>query len=136
MTVYQGYEALLRAAAAGEIDVFPLRADVREDYPFHDDNWTVMRHWGNKKGFAFVFQRQDQVWVNVKCDPAWTGFWRNTYPAVRPAYHMNKAHWNTIVLDGTVPVKDIETMIGESYRLTLPQKCKQVTTPPDSVQAF
>lgn len=84
-----------------------LGADVREDYPFHDDNWTVMRHWGNKKGFAFVFQRQDQVWVNVKCDPAWTGFWRNT-----------------IVLDGTVPVEDIKTMIGESYRLTLPQKCK------------
>ena len=35
---------------------------------------------------------------------------------------MNKAHWNTIVLDGTVPAADIQTMIGESYRLTLPKK--------------
>lgn len=99
-----------------------LGEDVREDYPFHDGNWTVMRHWGNKKGFAFVYERQGEVWVNVKCDPEWTGFWRNTYPAVRPAYHMNKAHWNTIVLDGTVPAADIQTMIGESYRLTLPKK--------------
>ena len=42
-----------------------LGEDVREDYPFHDGNWTVMRHWGNKKGFAFVYKRQGEGWVTL-----------------------------------------------------------------------
>ena len=98
-----------------------LGEDVREDYPFHDDNWTVMRHWGNKKGFAFLYEREGRIWVNVKCAPEWLHFWRDTYPAVIPAYHMNKAYWNTIVLDGTVPAEEIQNMLAESWRLTAPR---------------
>ena len=98
-----------------------LSSEVREDYPFHDDNWTVMRHWQNKKAFAFLYEREGHIWVNVKCSPEWLLFWRDTYPAVRPAYHMNKAHWNTIVLDGSVPPEDIQNMLAESWRLTAPK---------------
>ncbi len=97
-----------------------LGADVREDYPFDDANWTVMRHWGNKKGFAFLYEYQGCLRVNVKCDPVWIFFWREAFQGVLPGYHMNKSHWNTILLDGSVPDKDIKTMIGDSYRITAP----------------
>ncbi len=43
-------------------------SDVLEDYPFHDDNWTAMRHCGNKKIFALIFERDGKIWINVKCD--------------------------------------------------------------------
>ena len=44
---------------------------------------------------------------------------RDVFPAVLPGYHMNKAHWNTIVLDGTVPAGEIERMIDNSYTLVV-----------------
>lgn len=92
--------------------------DVYEDYPFHDDNWCVMRHKGTKKTFAFIYEREGHVWINVKCDPGWRDLWRDAFASVIPAYHMNKKHWNSIILDGTVPKSDIERMIAESYDLT------------------
>lgn len=95
-----------------------------EDYPFHDSNWTVMRHQSNKKMFACIFERQGHIWINVKCDPEWRDFWRNAFTSVIPAYHLNKTHWNSIILDGTVPEKNIKQMIEESYQLTETKKKK------------
>lgn len=92
--------------------------NVFEDYPFHDDNWCVMRHKKNKKVFAWIFHKEGYVWINVKCDVEWRDFWRNTFDSVIPAYHLNKTHWNSIILDGTIPIEDIKRMIGESYDLT------------------
>ena len=43
--------------------------DVYEDYPFHDDNWCVMRHKKNKKTYALIYDRDGHIWINVKCDP-------------------------------------------------------------------
>lgn len=88
---------------------------VVEDYPFHDDNWCPMRH---KKAFAVIYERHGGIWINVKCDPEWREFWRNAFASVVPAYHMNKTHWNSIILDESIPEKDVERMIGESYDLT------------------
>lgn len=93
-------------------------ADVYEDYPFHDANWAVMRHKQNKKMFAAIYEREEKIWINVKCDPEWREFWRSAFASVIPAYHMNKQHWNSIILDGTIPTKDIQRMIAESYDLT------------------
>ncbi|MBT9775646.1 MmcQ/YjbR family DNA-binding protein [Clostridium sp. MCC353] len=92
-------------------------ADVYEDYPFHDENWTVMRYRKNKKCFAYIYEREGAVWVNVKCSPEWIEFWRNAWESVVPAYHMNKNHWNSLILDGTIPGQDIKRMIAESYDL-------------------
>ena len=92
--------------------------EVYEDYPFHDPNWCVMRHKGNRKVFAWIFHREGYVWVNVKCDPEWRDFCRQAYPSVVPAYHLNKEHWNSIILDGSVPEQEIRRMIEESYGLT------------------
>lgn len=92
--------------------------DVYEDYPFHDLNWCVIRHKKNRRVFAWIFDKAGYVWINVKCDTEWREFWRSAYDAVKPAYHLNKTHWNSIILDGTIPDQDIYKMIDESYLLT------------------
>lgn len=91
------------------------------DQPFRDENWTVARHLGNRKIFAWVFEREGCTWVNVKCDPDWRDALRQRFAAVVPAYHLNKAHWNSVILDGTVPDEDVCSMIAESYELTKPK---------------
>lgn len=88
-----------------------------EDYPFDDPNWTVMRRSDTRHGFAWIFERQGQIWVNLKTDPDWGHFFRDVYPSVVPAYHMNKLHWNSVILDGTVPDDEIKAMIERSYTL-------------------
>lgn len=93
-----------------------------EDYPFHDANWTVMRHKENRKMFAAVYEHQGNIWVNVKCDPGMTYMWRNAFKSVVPAYHMNKEHWNSIILDGRVGDDAIRNMIYDSYELTKPKR--------------
>lgn len=98
--------------------------NVAEDYPFRDQNWTLMRHIQNRKTFACIYEHQEKIWVNVKCDPQWRDFWRSVYASVVPAYHMNKEHWNSIILDGTVPAPEIQRMILESYALTKPGQKK------------
>ena len=67
---------------------------------------------------------QGRLWVNVKAEPAWGDFWKQTYPAVVPAYHMNKRHWIGIVLDGSMTADQIFDLIAESYRLTAPRAAK------------
>ncbi|MBP3361873.1 MAG: MmcQ/YjbR family DNA-binding protein [Clostridia bacterium] len=96
--------------------------DTYEDYPFNDPNWTVMRHKSNKKMFAAIYERQDNIWINVKCAPNMTYMWRSAFESVIPAYHMNKEHWNSIILDGSVPEEDIRNMIADSYALTQGKK--------------
>lgn len=102
---------------------------VYEDYPFSDQNWCVIRHDENDKVFAWIFEKDNHVWVNVKCDAEWISFWRNAFESVIPAYHLNKKHWNSIILDGTVPVGDIHIMIGNSYDLTLKKAGHNVRRP-------
>ena len=93
-----------------------------EDYPFRDKNWTLIRHKQNKKVFAWIFEKDDYIWINVKCEPDLLDFWRQIYPSVVPAYHLNKDHWNSIILDGTIPEKEIYEMIMQSYILTKAKK--------------
>ncbi len=92
--------------------------DVYEDYPFRDHQWAVIRHRKNKKVFAWIYERNGIVCINLKCDPEWVEFWRNAFTGVLPGYHLNKKYWNTVLLDGSVPKEDICRMIGESFDLT------------------
>ena len=92
--------------------------DVYVDAPFHDDNWVLLRYKKNKKAFAWTYKRNGYMCVNVKADTQWRDFWRETFSSVIPAYHLNKEHWNSIILDGTVPEEEIRRMIAESYDLT------------------
>lgn len=98
-----------------------------EDYPFGEE-WTVMRHTGNKKMFAAIFERQGRVWINVKAEPMWADVWKQGFSAVVPGFHMNKQHWISIILDGTMDDADIIHLIGDSYDLTKgKQKNKEET---------
>lgn len=83
-----------------------------------------MRHKENKKVFAWIYEKDGFIWINVKCNPEWRDFWRDAFTSVVPAYHLNKEHWNSIILDGTVPEDDIKRMIEESYELTKGRKKK------------
>lgn len=100
-------------------------AGVWEDYPFRDSNWTCMRIRTTNKIFAWIYEKDGAVWVNVKCDPQWRDLWRDTYQSVLPAYHMNKEHWNSVILDGDVPDLEIKRMIAESYDLCSKPKRKK-----------
>lgn len=99
--------------------------ETYEDMPFRDTNWKLIRHNENKKAFAWIYEREGYIWINVKCDQEWRDFWRNTYESVRPGFHQNKEHWNSIILDGTIPENDIKRMIEESYDLTKPKVRKR-----------
>ena len=100
------------------IDYCNTFPEVYEDQPFGKSACIVMRHQSNKKVFAWIFRREEYIWVNVKCDPEWRDFWRGVYTSVVPGYHLNKKYWNSIILDGTVPEEEIKKMITESYQLT------------------
>ncbi|MEE0420480.1 MAG: MmcQ/YjbR family DNA-binding protein [Lachnospiraceae bacterium] len=96
--------------------------DVYLDTPFHDDNWVLIRSRKNKKAFVWTYEREGHIWVNVKVDPQWRDFWREAYASVLPGYHQNKEHWNSIILDGTIPDEEIRRMIGESYDLVVKKR--------------
>ena len=91
--------------------------DTYQDAPFHDDNWQLVRTGKKKRAFLWTYERNGHLCINIKVDPQWRDFWRSTYPAVKPGYHQNKEHWNTVILDGTVPREEIMRMIAESYDL-------------------
>lgn len=91
--------------------------DTYKEAPFHDPNWEVVRVKGIKKVFLWVYEKDGYIQLNVKTDPVWRDLWRSTYASVVPGYHLNKEHWNTIILDGSIPDQEIRRMIEESYDL-------------------
>ncbi|MCI8636547.1 MAG: MmcQ/YjbR family DNA-binding protein [Clostridia bacterium] len=93
--------------------------DTFEDYPFPDDNISVtMKHRDNKKWFALIMNVKDKIYLNVKTDPNYSELLRNSYDYIIPGYHMNKEHWNTIIIDNKVDVSLVKELIRQSYELT------------------
>lgn len=97
-----------------------------QDAPFRDDNWQLVRVKGSKKAFLWTYEREGLLNLNVKADPEWRDFWRSAYEAVIPGWHQNKEHWNTIILDGSIPEKYIRRMIKESYDLVTDSPSKRI----------
>ena len=97
-----------------------------QDAPFRDDNWQLVRVKGSKKAFLWTYEREGLLNLNVKADPERRDFWRSAYEAVIPGWHQNKEHWNTIILDGSIPEKDIRRMIKESYDLVTDSPSKRI----------
>ena len=97
-----------------------------QEAPFHDPNWQLVRIKGSRKAFLWTYEKDGHINLNVKTDPEWRDFWRNTYASVIPGYHLNKEHWNTIILDGTIPDSDIKRMIAESYDLVTDSPTKRI----------
>ena len=93
-----------------------------EGTPFGPDN-IVFKVGG--KMFALLALDEVPTRVNLKCDPDRALELRDRYEQVEPGYHMNKKHWNTVVLDGVIPGREIRKLIDHSYdlvRQSLPKK--------------
>ncbi len=101
-------------------------ADTYVDTPFSDTNWQLVRVKKSKKAFLWTYEKDGFLNLNVKADPEWRDFWRSTYESVIPGYHQNKEHWNTIILDGSIPNEDVKRMIAESYDLITDSPTKRI----------
>jgi predicted DNA-binding protein (MmcQ/YjbR family) len=87
---------------------------VTEEFPF-DEETLVFKVMGK----IFILASLDSIplQVNLKCDPEKAIELREEYEAVQPGYHMNKRHWNTVIIDGSIPNKKILGWIDYSYNL-------------------
>ena len=90
-----------------------------ETFPFGEAP-LVFKVMGKMYGLIPINVADDeQQTISLKCDPTLAQILRQTYPAVQPGYHLNKQHWNTITLDGTIPDDEIKEMIDNSYALVV-----------------
>lgn len=83
------------------------------------------------KLFAIIADEADPLTVSLKSEPDVAVMLRNHFPAVGPGYHLNKKHWNTVTLDGTIPKKELREWIDDSYDLVLerlPRKTRETIT--------
>ena len=100
--------------------------DTYQQAPFRDPNWQLVRVKGSRKAFLWTYERDGYINLNVKVNPEWRDFFRNAYDSVIPGWHQNKEHWNTIILDGSVPDEVIRQMIAESYDLVTDSPTKRI----------
>ncbi|MBI2619446.1 MAG: MmcQ/YjbR family DNA-binding protein [Ignavibacteriales bacterium] len=85
---------------------------IFEDFPFGEET-LVIKVFG--KAFLLSDLTRHPPAMNLKCEPARALELRARYDAVLPGYHMNKKHWNTVVLDGSIPPQEILAMIDHSF---------------------
>lgn len=86
------------------------------DFPF--DPVTLVFKVGGKM-FALISLDQQPLRMNLKCEPDKALGLRECFPSILPGYHMNKRHWNTLVLDGTLPDELILSLVDDSYALVV-----------------
>ena len=100
-----------------------------EDYPFAelpgDGETTVLRHRTNKKSFAMILNHDGKLYLNLKCEPLEADFLRQAFEGAIPGWHMNKEHWNSVIVGSDVPDDEIKRQIGMSYDLIKPKVRKR-----------
>lgn len=91
-----------------------LKEGIEESFPFGPE--TLVFKYGGK---VFLLMSLDEfpLRINAKCDPDRAIELREEYAAIIPGYHMNKKHWNTLILDGSVPVRLVKELIADSLEL-------------------
>lgn len=98
------------------------KPSVTEGFPFGEDTLVFKV---NGKIFLLAGLDETPLQFNVKCDPEKAIQLREDFPgSVLPGYHMNKKHWNTIIVDGRLTAKQLKEMIDDSYDLVAPKKRK------------
>ncbi len=88
--------------------------NARLDYPFGEG---VAVYKANDKMFALVSEGSSPIRLSLKCDPQLAQTLREEFESVMPGYHLNKKHWNTIVLSGQLSWEQIQDLIRHSYTL-------------------
>ena len=92
--------------------------NARLDYPFGEDVAVYKTaSSGEDKMFALISEKTDPLRVSLKCDPQLAVVLREKYETVMPGYHLNKKHWNTIILSGQLPWEEVQGLIILSYNL-------------------
>jgi predicted DNA-binding protein (MmcQ/YjbR family) len=93
------------------------------DYPFGEDvavyKVAPAADPENGKMFALIAEGSDPVRLSLKCDPQLAQVLRERYETVMPGYHLNKKHWNTIVLTGQLTWEEVQDLIRHSYNLVV-----------------
>ena len=89
-------------------------------YPF-DSETAALRYRPNNKIFALFISHGDVRYLNLKCEPLQADFWRGLYEGVFPGYHMNKLHWNSVLLPSALPKSVLQEMMSHSYSLVAAQ---------------
>ncbi len=88
------------------------------DYPFGEGVAVYKVGQGeHAKMFALVPEKATPVRISLKCDPLLAKTLRERYESVLPGYHLNKKHWNTIILSGQLSWEEVQDLIRLSYRL-------------------
>ena len=88
--------------------------NAKLDYPFGEE---VAVYKANDKMFALIREKKIPVQLSLKCDPLLAETLRAKYDTVMPGYHLNKKHWNTIVLTGQLPWEEVQGLVRLSYDL-------------------
>ncbi|QQD25081.1 MmcQ/YjbR family DNA-binding protein [Venatoribacter cucullus] len=92
------------------------KPEAQEDFPFGPDAY-VYKLQG--KMFALLYEKDGQARVNLKCEPLQAQQLRDVFQSVIPGWHMNKTHWNTVLLGGDVPPAELQRLIDHSYARVL-----------------
>ena len=93
-----------------------------EEFPFGPD---VVVFKVNHKMFALLGRRNDLLMINLKCNPDEALALRDIFPAITPGYHMDKKHWISIYFDGSVPEREIQRLIDNSFKLVVANMSKK-----------
>ena len=88
--------------------------NARLDYPFGEG---VAVYKAGDKMFALISEGKEPVQLSLKCDPELSKVLREKYEEVMPGYHLNKKHWNTLVLSGQLEWEEVKGLIRHSYDL-------------------
>ncbi|CAA7390233.1 MmcQ/YjbR family DNA-binding protein [Chryseobacterium fistulae] len=104
------------------LDYCLLKKGVTESFPF--DNETLVLKVGNKMFLLMSLEKQPLV-INVKTEPEWSAELREQYPQITGAYHMNKTHWNSVLVEG-LKNELILKMIDQSYELVFSSLTKKM----------
>jgi len=93
-------------------------------YPFQKqeyENIPILRHKSNEKWYALIFEMDGELCLNLKCPPDLIPVLKEQYPAIQPAWHMNKKHWCKILVN-KLPREVLDKLIKISFDLTAPKK--------------
>lgn len=96
--------------------------NVTEGFPFGNDTLVYKT---NNKIFLLVSLSSTPLQFNVKCDPDYAIELREEYPCILPGFHMNKKHWNTIIIDGTLSRTQLQQLVNDSHSLVTTKSRKK-----------
>lgn len=102
------------------------KPEVEETLPFGPD---VLVFKVSGKIFLLIPLDSQPLQFNAKCDPERALDLRESYTSILPGYHMNKTHWNTIILDGSIPISLAKELIDHSYELVKPKGRRKKSQP-------